>query len=50
MDSTVKRGDIFYGTFSPIVGSTDNESRVEVGAYGEGDLPILSMAKIVNKA
>lgn len=44
-----KRGDIFYGIFSPIVGSTDNESRVEVGAYGEGDLPILSMAKIVNK-
>jgi len=45
-----KRGDIFYGTFTPIVGGTDNEFRVEVGAYGEGDLPILSMAKIVNKA
>lgn len=45
-----KRGDVFYGIFTPVVGDTDNDSRVEVGAYGEGDLPILSMAKIVSKS
>ncbi len=45
-----KRGDTFYGLFNPIVGSTSSDSRVEVGAYGEGDLPILSGAKIVSKA
>ncbi len=45
-----KRGDIFYGLFNPIVENTSDESRVEVGAYGNGDLPILSGAKIISKA
>ena len=42
-----KRGDIFYGCFRPVVSDTGDKSRVEVDAYGEGPLPIISNSKIV---
>lgn len=45
-----KRGDTFYGQFDPIVYSTTNTSRVEVGAYGTGAKPILSNAKVIRSA
>ncbi|MBE6733564.1 MAG: hypothetical protein E7561_06185 [Ruminococcaceae bacterium] len=45
-----KRGDTFYGLFAPIVASASKDSRVTFDAYGKGDLPKLSFAKIVSKA
>ncbi|MBE6733089.1 MAG: hypothetical protein E7561_03740 [Ruminococcaceae bacterium] len=44
-----KRGDTFYGMFSANVNSTSNKNRVDVDAYGEGELPTFSLAKIVDK-
>ncbi len=45
-----RRGDIFYGSFLPITYNTTNTKRVDVGAYGEGALPILSNAKIIKSS
>lgn len=45
-----RRGDIFYGRFSPITTNIRSTSRVEFGAYGSGELPIISRAKIVSRA
>lgn len=45
-----RRGDTFYGTFSPVTGSTSSNNRVEFGAYGSGALPIISRAKFADKA
>jgi hypothetical protein len=42
-----RRGDTFYGTFSPVTYGTSTSKRVTVGAYGTGDMPTLSRAKIV---
>lgn len=42
-----KRGDVFYGTFSPMVYKTDENNRVTVGSYGNGALPQISAAKII---
>lgn len=44
-----RRGDTFYGTFSPVTGDTSSNNRIEFGAYGSGALPIISRAKIVDK-
>ena len=44
-----KRGDTFYGLFAPLIGSASKDNRVTFDAYGEGDLPKLSFAKIVSK-
>jgi hypothetical protein len=38
-----RQGDIFYGELSPPFGC-------EVGSYGEGDKPILTMFKILNRS
>ncbi len=43
-----KRGDVFYGSFVPIVRSASDKNRVTIDAYGEGPLPTLSYAKIVS--
>lgn len=46
-----RRGDIFYGSFMPIVSNTaTNNNRVDVGAYGSGPMPIFSNAKIISTA
>lgn len=39
----LRRGDTFYGEFTPPFGC-------EMGAYGSGDRPILTMFKILNRA
>lgn len=45
-----RRGDIFYGTFEPIVTNANNTNRVDVGAYGNGEMPIFSNAKILKSS
>lgn len=45
-----KRGDTFYGRFVPNLSSATDENRLNVNAYGEGDLPTISLVKIVNDA
>lgn len=42
-----KRGDIFYGKFSPDV-DKKNDKMFQIDAYGEGENPIISGAKIFN--
>lgn len=44
-----RRGDTFYGSFQPLTYNTSNSSRVTAGAYGSGEMPTLSLAKIVSK-
>lgn len=45
-----KRGDVFYGNFTPTLpwnfAASADTARIVVDAYGEGDLPTLSLAKI----
>jgi hypothetical protein len=45
-----QRGDTFYGPFKPNTTGTSTSNRVTVGAYGSGDMPTLSVAKIVDKS
>lgn len=45
-----KRGEVFYGNFTPLVSGTNNSARLQIGAYGGGSLPTFSFAKIVSKA
>ncbi|MBQ9964444.1 MAG: hypothetical protein IJP14_04910 [Clostridia bacterium] len=46
-----RRGDTFYGHFEPSVGNgAGNKNRVDIGAYGTGELPIFSNAKIISSA
>lgn len=43
-----KRGDVFYGTFSPVILNTSKDKRVTIGSYGKGELPRISCVKIIN--
>lgn len=45
----LKRGDVFYGTLQPMTTSTSPNNRVEIGTYGTGELPRISLAKITTK-
>ncbi|MBQ9964418.1 MAG: right-handed parallel beta-helix repeat-containing protein [Clostridia bacterium] len=45
-----KRGDTFYGSFVVKAKGTTPGNRVEIGAYGEGELPTISNAKIISSA
>ncbi|MBR2338505.1 MAG: hypothetical protein IKA63_03470 [Clostridia bacterium] len=45
-----KRGDTFYGSFDPLINNASDTCRVEVGAYGDGSLPVLSNAKLLSSA
>lgn len=45
----LKRGDVFYGTLAPMATNTSPNNRVEIGTYGTGALPRISLAKITNK-
>ena len=44
-----KRGDTFYGTFSPKI-STLNDKVVTISAYGEGELPTFCAYKVADSA
>jgi hypothetical protein len=44
------RGDTFYGPFKPFTSGTSTGNRVTVGAYGSGDMPTLSIDKIIDKS
>ena len=43
----LKRGDVFYGSFAPQVQNAGADNRLNVGAYGTGELPQIRCAKIV---
>ena len=46
-----KRGDIFYGVFTPkAISGASASNRATVSSYGDGALPVLTTAKIVSSA
>lgn len=43
-----KKGDVFFGQINFSIDNIDDESLVYIGSYGDGEMPIISVSKIID--